>query len=264
MKRVCSFLLCVLLLCALCVSVTAVNDGYRRVMDEANLLTDSQEASLLAKLDEISARHAFDVAVVTVDSTNGQSARDFADDYFDYNGYGYGDGRNGILLLVSYYDREWWMSTRGYGLVAFTDAGLRYMEDEFVYYLSEEDFVRAFDTYADLCDEMLTGAEAGSPYDSATLPKQPFNAGSRIVPSLIIGALIALVVTVILKGQLKSVRAKESAADYVRPGSLNITQSRDMFLYSTVSKVKRAEQSSGSSSHHSSSGASHGGHGGHF
>jgi len=65
-----------------------------------------------------------------------------------------------------------------------------------------------------------------------------------------------------MKGQLKSVRFKSAASDYTKAGSMNVTESRDLFLYRTVSRrEKPRENSGGSSTHTSSSGRSHGGGG---
>ena len=38
---------------------------------------------------------------MTAGSLNGKTATKYADDYFDYNGYGLGNEKDGILLLIS-------------------------------------------------------------------------------------------------------------------------------------------------------------------
>lgn len=53
----------------------------------------------------------------------------------------------------------------------------------------------------------------------------------------------------------------------MKAGSMNITESRDMFLYDTVTrtaKPKDNDSGGGSSTHTSSSGSTHGGGGGKF
>ena len=94
-----------------------------RVVDMADLLSDSEESSLLFKLDEISERQQFDVVVVTVGSLDGKTPTAYADDFYDYNGYGFGAEYDGVLLLVSMEERDWRISTCGYGITALTDAG---------------------------------------------------------------------------------------------------------------------------------------------
>ena len=63
-------------------------------------LTDSEEQELNTELDEISEKQQCDVVVVTENSLDGKSAQDYADDFFDYNGYGYGDEDSGVLFLI--------------------------------------------------------------------------------------------------------------------------------------------------------------------
>ena len=60
--------------------------------------------------------------------------------------------------------------------------------------------------------------------------------------------------------------AVDTAADYVVPGSMAVTNSQDTFLYKKLDVTKResSSSSSGSSTHRSSSGRKHGGGGGKF
>ena len=97
---------------------------------------------------------------------------------------------------------------------------------------------------------------------------------SPILLAFFIAALIALVVVLVMKSSLKSVRHKLTAHDYVRGGSMRVTNASEFFLFRTVSRVARPQNPPSSGSHGggasfggvhtSSSGASHGGHGGKF
>ena len=247
------------LLLWVCLSVSALAaESPSRLVDDANLLTASQEQDLVEKLNEISLRQGMDVVVVTADTLGGKSPQDYADDYYDYNGY----AADGILLLVSMEDRDWWISTTGYGITAFTDAGIDYLADQFVSFLSDEEYAQAFDIFAEQCDAFITQARTGDPFDSHNLPQEPFPVVLFVIISLVVGLIVALIATGIMRGKLKSVRAKHQAADYVRPGSMKVTQSREIFLYDHVSRTPRPKESSGT--HISSSGRSHGGGGGKF
>lgn len=263
MKKSLFLLLAVLILClAMAVPVSAAD--LPRLVDEADLLTDSEEATLLAKLDAISERQQADIVVVTMDTLDGATPMDFADDFFDYTGYGYGDTRDGVLLLVSMEDRDWWISTSGYGITAITDAGLDYISDAFLSDLSDGAYASAFTIYADLCDEFFTQAKAGEPYDSGNLPKEPFNPLKSLLIAIVIGFVLALLITSIMKGQLKTVRPQSAASNYVKKDSMNLTENRDRFLYSHVSRQEIPKDNGGSSTHTSSSGNTHGGGGGKF
>lgn len=73
-----------------------------RLVDGADLLTDSEETALRDKLDEISERQQVDLVIVTTDSLEGKSPMEFADDFYDYNGYGFGDSYDGVFVSHQY------------------------------------------------------------------------------------------------------------------------------------------------------------------
>ena len=91
------------------------NEAAPRLVDRADLLSELEEEELEARLDEISERQQADVVVVTVNSLDGKSAQDYADDFYDYNGYGIGTDKSGILLLVSMEARDWHITTTDSG-----------------------------------------------------------------------------------------------------------------------------------------------------
>lgn len=235
-----------------------------RFVDNAKLMESSDETSeLINKLDEISSRQQCDVVIITVNTLSGKKPMEYADDYFDYNGYGMGEDKSGILLLVSIEGRVWHISTAGYGITAFTDAGLKYISSKFLPSMKNENYSESFNIFADLCDQFLTKAKTDKPYDKENLPKMPLSP-VWIPGSLIMGFLIALFVTETLRKQLKTVNKKAEANDYLKKGSLNIKNSKNIFLFSTISKTPIPKSRSGSSTHTDSSGTSHGGTGGNF
>lgn len=72
-----------------------------RVVDEADLLSDSEEKELAGKIEDLTDKYNFDIVIVTADTINGETPMAYADDYYDYNGYGAGADNDGILLLLS-------------------------------------------------------------------------------------------------------------------------------------------------------------------
>lgn len=234
-----------------------------RLVDNADLLTESEEEVLLGTLDEISERQAFDVVVVTVDGLGSRTPEEYADDFYDYNGYGAGENNDGALLLVSMETRKWHVSTTGDGITAITDAGLDYMSDRFTPYLSDGKYLTAFETYAALCDEFVAEARNGQPYDGSHMPKGEFRWGRNILIALGVGLVAALLIVEIMRRKLKSVRLQGTAGNYVKPGSMAMGECWERFLYSQMSRQAKP-QNNGSSTHTSSSGTTHGGGGGSF
>lgn len=272
MKKKIWMVLFTLVLC-LCVSAPAFAEdtaGFTgdkdRVVDDADLLSDSEETALREKLEEIRVRQKMDIVIVTAKTLNGATPANYADDTYDYDGYGYGNNRDGLLLLISMEDRDWYISTTGYGITAFTDAGIQYIGNKIKEQLSDGDYAAAFNTFAELCDDFITRARTGKPYDSGNMPKEPMKPGWILV-AIIAGFVLSFITVGTMKSKLKTVRFQPAANSYMKAGSMNITESRDMFLYNTVTrtaKPKDSDSSGGSSTHTSSSGSSHGGGGGKF
>lgn len=276
MKKKLFALLLVLVLClAAAVPVLADNEGfadeYYRVQDMAALLNGSEEEALNEKLDEISLRQNMDIIVATTEDLNGYSVREYADMLYEQCLFGYGSDKDGLILLISMEDHDWCISTCGYGITAFTDAGIEYIGEQITPDLSEGNYVAAFSSYAELCDDLITQAKAGNPYgvddgdgDSTEPASQPLSL-VWIPVALVIGFIIAKIIVGNMKSALKTVKMQTAANSYVKSGSMNITESRDMFLYHTVTKTAKSKSSSsGSSTHSSSSGTTHGGGSGKF
>lgn len=237
---------------------------YPRLMDTADLLTDDEENTLLAALDEVSERQEMEVAIVTTETLDGSDVVSYADDLYDYCHFGYGPDKDGILLLISMEDSDWYMSTCGYGITAFTDAGIQYIGAQMKSDLSDGNFADAFQTFIQSCDEFITQARTDRPFDKSNLPRGPMPA-IWVPISLVAGIAIALITVKGMKASLKTVRFQPEAKNYIRDGSLNITKSRDLFLYRTVNRTEKPKnEDSGSSTHTSSSGTTHGGGGGKF
>ena len=257
MKKMISVLAILLVLTAFALPVSAASP---RLADEAGLFSGTECTAIEKRLDELSTEYGLDVVIVTTDSTGNRSPMEYADDYFDYNDY----APDGVLLLISMEEGDWWISTTGYGITAFTDAGIEYIGEKVVPYLSDGEYAEGFSVFADLCDQFLAQAKTGDPFDTHNLPKEPFKPVRSAIMALVIGLIAAFLATGSMKKKLKSVVQKAQANDYVTPGSLQIAKSRDFHLYTHLDRREKVQSSSGSSIHTSSSGTTHGGSGGKF
>ena len=233
---------------------------YERLLDTASILSDEEQDEITELLDELSERQKMDVTIATVENLdNYNSIEACADDLYDYCNFGYGTDRDGLMFVVSMEEREWHISTCGYGITAFTDAGIQYVGGQMLDSLADGDYAQ---------DDLIDQARAGHPFDKDDVPRKPMSATVPLI-CIAIGAALGFATVQGMKAQLKSVHKAGSAANYVRPGSMNLTGKQDLFLYSHVDRVKRETKSSsssggGSSTHTSSSGTTHGGGGGKF
>ena len=263
------------LLLALAVPAFAAEGGfadlYYRMNDSANVLTEDEDNELEASLEELSVRQNFDVVIATIESLESvdyDSMEAYADDLYDFCQFGYGADRDGVLLLVSVGDRKWHISTCGYGITAFTDAGIQYLGEQMTPDMADGDYAAAFRTFVQWSDAYIDAARSGRPYDVKNLPREPLSP-MYLFLALGIGLVLAWVIVGVMKSRLRSVAFKENAASYVREGSMNLTNQRELFLYRDVHRTEHVEEkdsdsSGGSSTHTSSSGTTHGGGGGSF
>lgn len=260
-KKIIALLTAVLLLVVSILPVCATSSN-PLLVDNSDVLTDAQEVELSARLNELRDKYQFDFVVVTTDTFDGYTAQAYADDYFDYNGYGYGVDRDGSLFLIGVYEDYRYISTSGYGITAFTDAGIQYIGSQIVSDIQSGNYYEAIDEYIDLCDDFLAQANKGRAYDVNNLPRGPFKFFKNLLISLAVGFGLSLIVVLIMKSQLKSVRSQAAASSYVKANSMNVTLAREFFLYRHVDRQKKADNNSGgSSTHTSSSGRTHGGGG---
>ncbi len=239
------------------------------VVDNADLLTQTEENELSKKLQDISDELQFDVVVVTTNSIGSKTATEYADDYFDYNGYGRGSNNDGALFLVDMGDRKWAISTSGYGIEAIVDSALDDMEEEIVPYLKSGDYDGAFNEFADLTYDIVNNAKNGKSYSNSTTSttKNHKNIGTNLIVAFSIGAGISLIIILVYRSKLKPVKLQKEAKEYIVPGSFNLRRSDDVFLYFNITKVpipKNNDSDDSGSFHSSSSGSSHGGSSGSF
>lgn len=243
-----------------------------RVTDTASVLTAEELSSLNARADEVSEAYLCDVAVAFVSGTDGMGVQSYADDYYDYNGFGGDD--SGILLLVDVTGRQYAVSTYGCGAYAFTDAGQSYMDEKYLPYLSAGDWAGAADAFISASAELLAAAQNGSPYDTGSMPRGSFPV-MWIAIDLIAGLVLAFIPVGIMKKKLKTVEAQSGAESYVAEYDIPAPRCSDRFLYKTVNRTPRPRDNNngpgpggghggGSRMHTSSSGRSHGGHSGRF
>lgn len=235
MKKFSALFLTFALLLALAVPAMAAGSEY--LVDDADLLSSAEERALTKALKAVSKEWDIDVVVVTADDLRGASSQSYADDFFDYGGY----GEDGILWLIDMDHRQSTISTTGSCNEVFDDATQENMQDQLAPMLTDEEYKEAIELFVQLVEDSYR-----------------FDAGFSLILALGIGLLVAAIATAVMKSQLKSVQSKAGAADYMKPGSLQLTESRDFFLYRHISRTAKPKDN-GSTTHTSSSGRSHGG-----
>jgi len=210
----------------------------RFLYDDADLLTDDQEATLAQKLENVSHAHNTQLVVATLPALNNGNIDDFVEYLYDSMDFGYGETKEGVLLLICMDPREYRILSNGQAGVAIGPDQIDTLCDFMDLYLPKGSYAAAFNSFADQCDEMLQYYQSGS----------PFQVGKNLAISLVIGLVAGLIVALILKGQLKSVRKQYTAHVYVKQGSMHVDHKQDIFLYRNVTRTRKQEREESSSS----------------
>ena len=252
---------------------TASNRTMPLFVDEAQLLTQEQAQQVEALLEQYSEDAQADIVIVAVPSTNGIDPQDYADDFYDYNNYGYGENRDGLLFLLAMDTRDWWISTTGSVQELLFDGDIQTLFDSVSEDLSYDDYYEAFCAFGANADAMITFEPSnGDPYTDPAVPRvrKAFSV-KRLIVALAFGFVVSYLIMKGTAGSLRSVELKRDAYNYVSKDNLVVRSAGENFLYANVArsaipKNNNLNRTSGGthSVHVGSSGTSHGGGGGHF
>ena len=240
-----------LLVILLALLVLAVNVGAEApcVIDESALVPAHQIQFLEDACQDVKLRLDYTPMVVTVDSFGGLTAEEYAKSCYDVFCY----DENAMLLLVSISEGEWYILTNGACYHRISNADTQNMGGILVEYLRDGEYYEGFAMFPELAEEAFCDSTPGE--ESAPAKK---NYGKTIAISMVVGFAIAGIAVGIMAYQMKSVRKQTDASDYVRSGSMQIRDRRDIFLYSHVSRSPKPKSNSSGSS----GGGSRGGSGG--
>ena len=233
-----------------------------RVYDYADVLTDQEEDALRDYIARCEAQAKIDIVLVTISEDmegNGYSwntsMMNYADDFYDYNDYGYNKPRgDGVLLLDNWYEGQAgsWLSTCGSVYERFGNSEIDRVLDA-VYYEVEDDPYEAYRAYVTKVTNYMSRS-------SFTLIPWMF---------VIIGPVIVALIFAATHLAQKPAKDTTTASTYVAGGRPEIKDKRDEFIRKNV--VSRRIESNGGGggghssgrggSHRSSSGTHHGGGG---
>ncbi|TYQ16689.1 UNVERIFIED_CONTAM: uncharacterized protein Cloal_3257 [Acetivibrio alkalicellulosi] len=227
-------------------------DNTNNVKDYLNYLTEQEARNLQKNINSIRSNHGLDVVIVITDNTEGKRSRDFADDYYDYNGYGVGSRHSGLLMLINMEIREVWISTTGKAIDIFTDRRISYMLDNITHQLSKGNYYEACNVFI---DDVINYTE-GQSYS-----KRVSNM-AKSFPVYIVALVISVALTFYVSRTSKG-KTTTSFMTYEETNSFALTQRKDDYIRESTVRTRIHSESSGggSSTHRGSSGRMHGGGG---
>lgn len=220
-----------------------------RVFDYEEVLTQVQIDTLEEKTKAIAEKYSIGVGIITIDDYTpyGDGAYDAAEQLYNELDLGASEDGDGVALLISLDDRDF--ATYAHGAKAeeiFSDAVLQDLESYFLDNFGNDDWYGGFSDFVSGCEWYLQhvaeGGEAGVPVHNEVeisdstqedTADDSFSLGGAFGLSLLISCVIALIVCMVFRSQMKSVRTQTTANQYVGNGGLNLTLSRDIYRYTS-------------------------------
>ena len=148
---------------------TAADPDAPRVIDEADVLSPDEERTVSEAVRAAAEATGTDIVIFTDTSSHGMDIMDYADDFFDYGGYGKGAEHDGfcLCLIVSGRDREGWCSTKGSPDRFYTQDAAEALDDALYGYLSQGRYCEGIVDWSKNITNLMT---KGHPFTPAWWP----------------------------------------------------------------------------------------------
>lgn len=253
--------LIILFLALVLIAVPAAAEGFL-VVDDSGLLQDYEVEDLELVYADYTVNYGFTPSVVTTDSFGGLDPEEYAGRYYDMQEL----PEDGMLLLVNLEEGYWYILTNGECADRISNWEVEEIGEEIVPLIQDGHYYAAFLEFPKLSAEIY---ERNAPLDIyweeedfvEVEDDSAVDYFATIVVCMAVGLGIGLIVAGIMSISMKTVRHQHGAANYMRAGSMNLHVSRDIFLYSQVTRTEKPQNnSSGGGSR--SGGSSRGGAGG--
>ena len=244
------------------------------VVDDAGLFTQAEIRQMEEIITRIRDTYQMDAVVVTSRAPGYNDTQDFADLYYERNGYGLGDDKAGLLYLIDMRNRVPCISTSGVMIDYITDSRLNELFDCSYDLLAGGQYGQSTITLLTRLESFLRkGRQEGSfRYDAETGERLSGLYNVLTGGETLVAALAGLAVAAVLYMAVTArYNLKGGAYRYDLAGntSCQLTRDDETFLRQNVVRTRNApppqggggggSSGSGSRVHTSSSGGVHGG-----
>ena len=216
-----------------------------RLIDNAGIFSEREKSSFTSFIDNAAQNHDFDLVIVTENSIGSSEPGDWANSFFDNNGYGFGRSRDGCLLLIFNTDYGWdfQFSDSGRAVQILNDFAFNKLEADVWKYLEVNDFSNAagkfFENWMVFLELDAKGRNYNFFFEWNVL---------LVIGSWVLALLTGCTVVMGWKKKMNTAQAQTQADAYTVQGSLSYKEKKDRLLFSNVTKIKRQTQSSSGSS----------------
>jgi uncharacterized protein len=226
---------------------SAAADEDKRIYDEAGLLTSSEHNDLEEMCLQYGADAGIGIYILTHDDPGAVDAEVYIEDFYDRGVYG-----DSVFLLIDLYNRD--VVIEGYGTAQTYIHSKRgdVIREEITPYLSDGDYRTAFQIYIEesaayMKDDSELNYDYDYSYDSEgnrVSGNSSTDPAKNILTNVWFQLLISLAIGGIVVGAMaynSGGRMTAGGNTYMDPGHSGLIGRRDLYLRTTVTRVRRPQ-----------------------
>lgn len=250
----------------LCTQRLTVQTSQPYVLDQADILTEKEEAKLTDLAEEATQKLNCGIYIVTMDNYHDLNPGEYLhiekhlEKYYIREVYGVGPERSGVILLLSMNARDFALFTHGFGDSGLSDAAKDLILERFLDDFKKDHWFDGFEDYINYTQKYLQKTLNGHPYTDHSQPPEIHFVG--VLACAVISLIVAFSVQRHFVNQMKSVAPQTQATGFTAKEGFKLTVNDDTYTHTTTTRVydppseNSSSRSSGSS--HSSGGGSYG------
>ncbi|MGX6961610.1 TPM domain-containing protein [Vagococcus xieshaowenii] len=241
-----------------------------KVLDHAGLFTLEEKAKVEQEVKSFIAATNMDAVVLTINNAEGYATRDYAADFYDYNGYGIGKHFDGFIFIIDMDNREFYVVTSGKTHALLSDSRINTILDNAEPYMRNGNYALASQSVINTIEQFnLEGMPNGYIYNEETgqLIKQKKITGLEFLFAFVIASIAAIAAYASVNTKY-SLKKSTYSYPYTSQGQLNLSTQKNDLVDVRVTKrfiprptTTRGTTTRGGGSFTSGSGRSHGGGG---
>lgn len=223
--------------------LTPAVDAKEKIYDFADIFSDNEEKMLYSQVYGFTRKTDLDLAIVTISYNNKHNTPVYADDFYDYNSFGIGEDRSGLLLLIDMDTKRIYVSTTGKAISIYTDDRINKMLDNVFSYYSNNEYFKGTSIFINY---VYSYAEV-SPDDAGYVISDTGEV-TKNRKGILIAGIFAIIVTVVsllvMASKNKLARVANSSIVFLRKDTLKVKVVSDEFVGESVTKTKIDNDSS--------------------
>ena len=226
-------------------------DTTKKIYDYAEIFTETEEKEIYNTLNELIQKYKTDLVIVTINENPNSTAERYATLFYDENNFGDGSDKEGVLLLIDFDTREYYILTTGISMKIVNDYRVEKILTKMETAMKNGEYLDATKTYLKEINKYYSYHKYGPPL--------------LWIIAIIGGIIIGNFRLKREKKKLDLIKDVLEASNYVNDG--HIDQQSDQIIKKRTQVIHNVDHSGGGGgghSSHSGGGSSHGGGGRHF